>query len=148
MTNLEEFLKQNGWLVYSNKGTSMMPLLRENRDLMVIEKKGPERCRRLDAVLFKKHGPEGRPVYVLHRILRVNDDGTYWVAGDNCTSGETVGEEQILGVLTSIIRDGKTVPITNRLYRLYSGTWCRCYRFRFLVLRIRNLAVRCIKRLK
>ena len=45
MSSFEEELEQNGTLVFPNKGTSMMPLLRQNRDLMVIEKRGPERLR-------------------------------------------------------------------------------------------------------
>ena len=35
----EEEIRQNGYLVYTNVGASMMPLLRQNRDLMVIEQK-------------------------------------------------------------------------------------------------------------
>ena len=43
----------------------------------------------------------------MHRILRVNPDGSYWIVGDNSFSGETVQEEQILGVLSAVMRDGK-----------------------------------------
>ena len=148
MNNLEDFLNENGWLVYTNKGASMMPLLRENRDLMIVEKRGTGRCKKLDAVLFRKHDAEGRAVYVLHRVLRVNGDGTYWIVGDNCISGETVKDENVIGVLTAIVRDGKKIPITNLKYSLYTGTWCRFYRLRFLVLRVRSLAFRCIRKLK
>ena len=68
MSSFEEELEQNGTLVFPNKGKSMLPLLRENRDLMVIRKKGPERCKKYDAVLFRR-GEQ----YVLHRILKVRE---------------------------------------------------------------------------
>ena len=37
-TTFEEELEQNGKLVYTNVGVSMLPLLREGRDVMLIEK--------------------------------------------------------------------------------------------------------------
>ena len=75
MSSFEEELEQNGTLVFPNKGTSMMPLLRQNRDLMVIEKRGPERLRKYDAVLYKRGES-----YVMHRILKVRDRD-YWIVG-------------------------------------------------------------------
>ena len=143
----EDLLERDGRLVYTNKGVSMMPLLREDRDLMVIEKKGPGPCRKYDAVLFRRPGLEGRGAYVLHRILRCNADGSYWIVGDNCCSGETVREEQILGVLRAVVRDGKTVPVTAPLYRLYVHLWCDCYPLRFFLLRLRPLAGAALRRL-
>lgn len=143
----EQVLERDGQLAYTNVGVSMMPLLRQGRDLMIIERKGPERCRKLDAVLFKRPGRTGRGAYVLHRILRVNGDGTYWIVGDNCVSGETVAEENVLGVLTAVVRDGKTVPVTAPGYRLYVNTWCRFYPLRIALLRARHFAGRCLRKL-
>ena len=54
MTSFEEELERSGSIVFTNKGVSMMPLLRQNRDLMVIEKKGPARCKKYDVILFKR----------------------------------------------------------------------------------------------
>lgn len=123
-TSFEQLLDTTGQIVYTNKGVSMMPLLREGRDLMVIRKKGPEGVKKYDAVLFRRPGHEGRGAYVLHRILRCNGDGTYWIVGDNCPDGETVREENILGVLEAIIRDGKRRLSVDQLnYRIYVQVW-------------------------
>lgn len=143
--SFEQLLERDGHLAFTNKGVSMMPLLREDRDLMLIDKKGPERCKRLDAVLFKRPGVSGRGAYVLHRVLRVNADGTYWIVGDNCVRGETVAEESILGVLTGMVRDGRTISVTGRSYRLYVNTWCRWYRLRFVLLRSGRFIGRCAR---
>ena len=137
--SFEEILERDGTLVYTNKGVSMLPLLREGRDLMVIRRKGPERCKRLDVVLFRRPGASGRGAYVLHRVLRVNGDGTYWILGDNCVAGETVREENVLGVLTAVVRNGKTVQTTNWNYRVYSHLWCGCYPVRIALTRARGL---------
>lgn len=144
---IEEILERDGHLAYPNKGVSMMPLLRQDRDLMLIEKRGPERCHKLDAVLFRRPGVVGHGAYVLHRILRVNDDGTYWIIGDNCFSGETVAEENVLGILTGIVRDGKTITISNPWYRLYVNTWCRWVHFRAAILRVRHLGGNILRKL-
>ena len=134
----EEILERDGSLVYTNVGVSMMPLLREKRDLMILEKKGQIPLKKLDVVLFRRKGVTGRGAYVLHRILRVNADGTYWIVGDNCATGETVAEEQILAVLRAVARNGKTLNVTDRRFRLYTHVWCDCYPARFFVLRLRD----------
>ena len=131
MITLAEQLSKSGVIIHTNKGTSMMPLLRENRDLMVIRKKGAGRFYKYDAVLFQR--PNGE--YVLHRILKVNSD-SYWIVGDNCISGETVKDEQILGILTDIVRDGKTIKTTDRGYLLFVRVWCALFPVRSLWMRL------------
>lgn len=137
--SFEELLNRDGHLAFTNKGVSMMPLLREGKDVMMIEKKGTGRCRKLDAVLFRRPEIRGRRAYVMHRILKVHDDGTYWIAGDNCISGETVDESQIIGILTGVIRNGKTISVTDRKYQLYVNTWCRWYHLRFICIKARRV---------
>lgn len=143
----EDVLDRMGQLVYPNKGVSMMPLLRQGRDLMVIDKKSSRTCGKCDAVLFKRPAGDGPDAYVLHRILRVNNDGTYWIVGDNCCTGDTVREEQILGILSAVVRDGKTIPVTNWAYCAYVALWCGCYPLRFAVVRARHFGGKCLRRL-
>ena len=143
----EQVLERDGRLAYTNKGVSMMPLLRQNRDIMIIERKGEARCRKLDAVLFKRRN--SRVVdYVMHRILRVNGDGSYWIIGDNCVTGDTVAEADIIGILAAVVRDGRTIPVSSPIYRLYVNTWCRFYRLRITILRMKHLVGRCLRKLR
>lgn len=139
----EELLERDGSFVYTVCGVSMMPLLRQKRDLIVIEKKGRERCDRYDTVLFVRPKASGGRDYVLHRILKRFDDGTYWIVGDNCISGDIVREDQILGVMTSFVRDGRTISASDLRYRLYVALWCKPYRLRIGLLKIRSFAARC-----
>jgi len=144
----EELLDRDGKFVYTVRGVSMMPLLRQRRDLIVIEKAGPECCKKYDTVLFVRPAADGRQDYVLHRVLKVYDDGRYWIVGDNCVSGDMVRRDQILGVMTSLVRDGRTIRVTDRGYRLYVTLWCKPYRLRIALLRLRNLAAGCRHRLR
>lgn len=134
-TSFEQELERTGKLIYTNVGVSMRPLLREGKDVMLIEKK--DRFRRLDAVLFRRPGVTGRGAYVLHRILKIYPDGRYWIVGDNCTEGEIVCENEILGVLTAVRRDGRLLKTSDFRYRLYLYVWCAPYRLRFFLLKAR-----------
>ena len=132
MITLAEQLEQNGVIVHTNKGVSMMPLLRENRDLIVVRRKEPGRLHKYDVVLFQRANGE----YVLHRILKMNQN-SYWIVGDNCAFGEMVTDEQILGILTEIVRDGKTIEVTDKKYLCFVYIWTalfpvRSFRIRFI----------------
>ena len=137
----EEMLEQNGFITYTNVGTSMLPLLREHRDIMMIRRRGEQRLKKLDAVLFVRPHVEGRGRYVVHRILRVCEDG-YWIVGDNCVSGEHVKEDQVIGILTGVIRDGKKVRFDSLRYRMYVCLWCAPYHLRFALLRTKRFVRR------
>ena len=76
-STFEEVLARDGRLVYSNVGDSMWPLIRQGRDLLVIEP-ARGRLKRLDVPLYKRDNGQ----YVLHRILAVNPD-SYVICGDN-----------------------------------------------------------------
>lgn len=134
----EEALNLHGRLVYTNVGFSMRPLIREGRDVMVIEKCDASALKKYDAVLFKRKNVRGRGEYVLHRIIKVLPDNKFWIVGDNCTDGETVDGEMILGVLTGLNRKNRAVDFNGIRYRLYVFFWCVLWRPRILFLKIRD----------
>lgn len=111
-----EYLEKHGTLTYSNTGNSMLPLLRPGKDLFTVVKKGKERRKAGDVILFYRQ-PD---LYVLHRIIKVRPTD-YVVMGDNCVLKETgVTDEDILGVMTEYIKNGKTHSVQEPGYRLYS----------------------------
>ena len=129
----EEELAQHGKIVFTNVGVSMLPLLRQGRDIMVIEPRGNGRMKKYDATLFKRDN--GR--YVIHRVLKVREND-YLICGDNCRQMEPVREDQILGVLTEIQRNGKTIRVTDKGYLFYVHLWCDLYPIRFALIWLRE----------
>ena len=122
----EEYLEKNGELVYPNVGISMLPMLRQGKDLMVVRPKTEERCRKYDVVLYIRPPHD----YVLHRVVEVRKDD-YVILGDNCLNKEYgITDEQIIGVLRAFVRDGKTISADDRLYRLYARAWYALYPLR------------------
>lgn len=112
----EEYLEQNGEMTYTNRGISMLPLLKQGRDLFTIRKKGAERCQKYDVVLYRRP-PES---YVLHRIVAVRPDD-YILLGDNCLNKETgITDRDIIGVMTGYVRKGKAHSTDDFGYMFYS----------------------------
>ena len=114
MTKFENEIQSKGYIIYTNEGDSMMPLLRQHRDIMVI-RKITEPLKKYDAVLFKR--PNG--AYVLHRIIKVCGLGQYRIAGDNRHFAETVPEEWIIGILSEVIKDGRHISTQSDEYKAY-----------------------------
>ncbi len=134
--SFEEMLSQDGYLVYTNVGGSMLPLLRERRDIIEIRPKVSPRCKKYDVVLYRRGD-----MYILHRVLRVLPDG-YIISGDHNTFLERdITDAQILGVMTRVIRDGKSVTPDNFLYKCYVHLWCAPYPVRIFILR-------CVRKLR
>ena len=108
----------------------MMPLIRQGRDLMVISGKPSGRLKKYDVPLYRRDNGQ----YVLHRILKVRDND-YVICGDNRWNREYgITDEQMIGVLSAVIRNGKTVSVTDRKYLLYVHLWCDLFYLRALIL--------------
>lgn len=140
MTNtstFEEELERNGILIYTNRGDSMMPLLRENRDLIHIRRVNG-RCRKYDVPLYKRDSGQ----YVLHRILKVRKND-YVICGDNRWKREYgITDRHILGVLEGVTRNGVYIPVTDKKYRIYVHLWCDFFYLRAVVCWIRSKIIR------
>ena len=114
---IADYLAENGSITYSNLGTSMMPLLKEGRDLFTVRAKQPgERFAVGDVVLYRR--PPDK--YVLHRIVEVGED-SYTILGDNCIRRETgIPEADVLGVMTGYVRRGVAHSVTEPAYVRYT----------------------------
>jgi len=131
----EQELEKNGTLIYTTKGRSMRPFLRSGQDLMVIERRDNSRFRPRDVVLYRRRSGK----YVLHRIMVVRKQD-YVLCGDNCWNLEPgIRDEQILGVLTAVIRDGKRLDVKAPGYRARVFIWWLLYPIRACVIYIRFL---------
>lgn len=125
----EQELKRHGKLIYPNVGMSMMPLLRQHRDLMIISPRPEGRLKKYDAVLYKRGNR-----YILHRILKVRERD-YVICGDHNWRREYgITDEKIIGVMTAFVRDGVETPVTDKRYLRYVHLWCDFYHIRAAIL--------------
>ncbi len=142
-SSFEQVLNENGVLVYTNVGDSMLPLIRQNRDLIII-KKHQGRLKKYDVPLYKRDSGQ----YVLHRVLKVRRND-YVLCGDNrCNKEYGISDKHIIGVLTAVKRNGRTINVTDRKYRIYVHLWCDFFPIRAAIIRLRTLIKKNKKRIK
>ncbi|MBQ4091608.1 MAG: S24/S26 family peptidase [Clostridia bacterium] len=117
-TDIKSILEEKGVFVSTTSGVSMMPMLRDRRDTIVI-KPCTERPRKRDVVLYLRD--DG---YVLHRIIGERADG-FVIRGDNCVAKEFgITEDMIIGRLCEFYRDEERVDMSRLSYRAYSAAIC------------------------
>lgn len=121
---IREVLESDGEFRLYPRGTSMLPLLRQGIDSVVLQ--------RLDAdpragdILFYQRSDGS---YVLHRVYRVTARGlTLW--GDNHMQLEQdLPPSQVIGRVCRIYRRETAISPDSPGYRLYVGLWqCRWLR--------------------
>ena len=141
MNSFEEELEKSGKLVYTTVGVSMRPLIKQDRDISIISKP-TGRLKKFDVALYKR--PNGQ--YVLHRVVKVLENG-YVILGDNCVSKEyNIKESQILGVLTSLVRNGKEIDLNSFGYKLYVRARYAHYPVRVIISKTKRFLRKLLKR--
>lgn len=121
-----ELLREGRQVTIPVKGSSMLPFIREGKDLVVLEGlgKGEEaglnhEIRRGDIVLFRYSGK-----YIMHRVLRVSGDVAF-IQGDGVLKyKEKCGLEHIYGRVVKILRNGvKEVDPSSCAQRFFWNLW-------------------------
>lgn len=101
---VRELLEDDREVTIPVKGFSMLPFIRGERDLVVLER--AREVRPDDIVLFHV-GPAAGGRYVMHRVLKVDGDRLE-IQGDGVPKNrERVLRGQVFGRAISILRDGE-----------------------------------------
>ncbi|MCR5587496.1 MAG: S24/S26 family peptidase [Lachnospiraceae bacterium] len=102
------------------KGTSMLPLLKEGRDSVVLVKT-EKFIKPWNIVFYKRDNGD----FVLHRIVKVyRDEGLYDLCGDNHLMIEHgIRRDQIIGVVKRIYIGDYCVDSGNLFYKAYVSCW-------------------------
>ncbi len=110
---IEESIIKNGFHLATVSGDSMMPLLRQNIDMVkIVPVDGI--LKKYDLPLYKR--PTGE--YVLHRIISVKK-GYYIICGDNRFNKEKVPFEWIVGIMETMYRGEKEISANDPEYIKY-----------------------------
>ena len=105
---------------FSPKGISMLPLLRQGTDSVLLSPP-PARLKKYDIVLYQRE--DGK--YVLHRIIEVDESGmVYTCIGDNQFVKEPgLRHDQMIAVVTAFTRGKREHSVKEPGYRLYCYFW-------------------------
>ena len=103
---------------FSPRGTSMLPMLRQGIDQVVLSPL-PEKLRKFDLPLYQRD--DGH--YVLHRIVGIRD-GRFTCLGDNQFVKEyDLRQDQMIAVVSAFTRDGRQYSVTDPGYWIYCRVW-------------------------
>ena len=127
---IEEVLNLQGQYVGPTVGVSMLPMLKNRRDTIVVKPK-TARLQPLDVALYRR----GKD-YVLHRVIKPVKDG-YIIRGDNCYADEYIPEGDVFGVLTEFFRKDKHYFCTDQKYIRYAKRRVKNYKIRRFFIRIK-----------
>lgn len=117
MPLIEEQLAAGKTVRFSPRGISMLPMLRQGVDSVVLSPV-PERLHKYDLPLYRRESGQ----FVLHRIVKAGD--TYTCVGDNQFDLEPgLKHEQMLALVTAFYRGEKYHSVTEPGYRLYCRMW-------------------------
>lgn len=117
MPLMREVLSSGKNVTFGPRGTSMLPLLRQGQDSVVLSPL-PKKLQKYDLPLYQRDNGQ----YVLHRIVKAGD--TYTCIGDNQFAPETgLRQDQMIALVTAVVRNGRQIPVTAVQYRLYCRLW-------------------------
>ena len=133
-----ETLQGGGEVVFAPAGNSMLPMLRNRQDKIVLVK-AQEKLKKYDIPLCRR----GNGQFVLHRVVAVEEDG-YVLCGDHQGQLEYgVRHEQVIAVVKAFYRGKKYVDCsTDKAYRLYCMIWTGLFPARQFFFRLQGLAGR------
>ena len=136
---IEDVLAEHGVYVGPTVGVSMLPMLKNRRDTIVVKPK-IERLKRLDVALYRRGD-----AYVLHRVLEAVDGG-YIIRGDNCYADENIPEDAVFGVLTEFWRKNKHFYCTDKKYIKYAEKRLKTYKIRRFFVRFKGKMKNAVKK--
>lgn len=138
---MEEQLAAGQKVRFSPKGTSMLPMLRQGRDSVVLSPL-PERLKPYDLPLYRR--TDGQ--FVLHRVVKAEE--TYTCIGDNQYQLETgLRHEQMIAVVTAFVRGGREHSVEEWGYKLYCRLWNYSRPARYVWLRCKGIVKTVLKRI-
>ena len=98
-------------------GKSMLPMLCEGRDSVVLSK--VQRIKKYDIILYQRENGQ----YILHRVVKVGK--TYTCIGDNQFATEPgLRHDQMIAVVTAFYRGEKKYTTKSLSYQIYCRLWC------------------------
>lgn len=117
---MNSFFAEGKKVMVTAVGNSMLPLIRNQKDAVILKGYNGDELNVGDMVFFKRK--DGK--YVLHRIVDICEDGSFIIQGDNqLTTDSGVKKEQIIAVPTAVIRGKKTVSVHSKKYLRYKKIW-------------------------
>ena len=141
---IREVIDKGGTFTMMPRGTSMLPLIRQGKDSVILSPLKDETLPG-DVVLYKRDNGQ----FVLHRVMMAKN-GVYTMCGDNQVVFEKgIENRHLIAIASGIIRDGKEITFSeNEKYLSYTKKILSEKKRKNLFYRIRKPIKKLLKALK
>ena len=117
MPLMQERLAAGQTVRFSPRGISMLPMLREGIDSIVLSP-APPKLKKYDLPLYQRSNGK----YILHRVVETGDG--YTCIGDNQFVFEYgVEHSQVLALVTAFYRGDRRWETSSVIYQIYCRFW-------------------------
>ncbi len=119
MPLIRDQLAEGKTVTFTPRGVSMRPTIKGGEDQVVLGPL-PPRLKKYDMPLYRRDNGQ----YVLHRVVAIDAERTeYTMMGDNQYHREHIREDQLIGVVYAVVKNGKEKSVDRLAFRLYSRFW-------------------------
>lgn len=115
---IKQTLESDGEFKLLVTGNSMLPFMKHMRDSVILTHPSKRKLKRGEIVFVERESKK----IVLHRVIQLRPNG-FIMKGDSQIWVEFVQFDQIIAVVSKIIRKGKVISCDNLLYRFLSALW-------------------------
>lgn len=132
MEPLLAVMEETGTVPLVISGYSMTPFLLHGRDTVYLSKVDRP-LKKGDMILFRRDSG----AYILHRILKKAEDGTYTLVGDAQTWLEPgIRQDQVLALVTAVRRKGRLLKAGSFWWIFFEKIWIHLIPLRPRILKL------------
>lgn len=129
---IEEGIKNGGKYRFYPKGTSMLPMIRQGIDSVVLT--AVDKIKKYDMILYIRD--DG--AFVLHRVVGARN-GVYDLCGDNqCFIERGIRHDQVKAIVSGIYRGEEYVSTDSPEYIKYVKKRVASIPLRYLIVRLKS----------
>lgn len=131
LPEVHQLLQEGHTVTLPVRGNSMSPFLVDRRDKVVI---APLPINELAIGDLPLAYDRQNQRYVLHRVIR-KEETHYILMGDGNLKGtENIAANDLIGVVTHLIRKDRTYSVHGKCWRIYSAIWLQLIPVRRILL--------------
>ena len=119
MEEIKTLISEGKRVTITVKGNSMNPFFVHLRDQITLGPWKDQDIKKGTVALVK----DTRNNYLIHRIIRRNKDTVTLIGDGNVGLKETAAVENIIGIMYSITRKGRTYSSKGIIWKCYSWLW-------------------------
>ena len=114
------------------KGNSMLPMIRDGKDEIILEKPNEQSFQKGRLLLAQLSDGQ----FVLHRVKEIDHTHIILQGDGNLAFTETCTVENIIAEATTVIKGGKAIKVGSVKWKMYRYLWPESYLLRRIALGI------------